>query len=127
MNDKENDMSDENSSSSGIGWFLAGLGLGALLGVLYAPKSGKETREEIVSTALDAKQRAADLVEKGRQQANEYVDRGKDYYEKGRTQWSQYVDKGRVYVGETADKLSAAVEAGKHAYQTTTSSTETDS
>jgi len=117
-------MSDENSSSSGIGWFLAGLGLGALLGVLYAPKSGKETREEIVSTALDAKQRAADLVEKGRQQATEYVDRGKDYYEKGRTQWSQYVDKGRGYVGETAEKLSAAVEAGKHAYQTTT--TETD-
>jgi len=119
-------MSDENSSSSGIGWFLAGLGLGALLGVLYAPKSGKETREEIVSTALDAKQRAADLVDKGRQQASEYVDRSKDYYEKGRTQWSQYVDKGRGYVGETAEKLSAAVEAGKHAYQTTTS-TETDS
>jgi gas vesicle protein len=112
-------MSEENSSN-GIGWFLAGLGVGALLGVLYAPKSGKETRDEIVSTALDAKQRAADLVEKGRQQAGEYVDRGKDYYEKGRTQWSQYVDKGRGYVGETAEKLSAAVEAGKHAYQTTT-------
>jgi gas vesicle protein len=123
MKHKENDMSDENSGS-GIGWFLAGLGVGALLGVLYAPKAGKETREEIVSTALDAKQRAADLVEKGRQQAEEYVDRGKDYYEKGRTQWSQYVDKGRGYVGETAEKLSAAVEAGKHAYQ---SSTETDS
>jgi len=112
-------MSDENSGN-GVGWFLAGLGLGALLGVLYAPKSGKETREEIVSTALDAKQRATELVEKGRQQAGEYVDRGKDYYEKGRTQWSQYVDKGRGYVGETAEKLSAAVEAGKHAYQTTT-------
>lgn len=112
-------MSDENSGN-GIGWFLAGLGLGALLGVLYAPKSGKETREEIVQTAFEAKQRAAELVDKGRQQAEEYVDRGKEYYEKGRTQWSQYVDKGRGYVGETAEKLSAAVEAGKHAYQTTT-------
>ncbi|HXB61674.1 MAG TPA: YtxH domain-containing protein [Acidobacteriaceae bacterium] len=117
-------MSDENSSGSGIGWFLAGLGLGALLGVLYAPKAGKETREEILSTALDAKQRATELVEKGRQQAGEYVDRGKEYYERGRTQWSQYVDKGRGYVGETAEKLSAAVEAGKHAYQTTTTDTD---
>jgi gas vesicle protein len=113
-------MSDENNSGSGIGWFLAGLGLGALLGVLYAPKSGKETRDEIVSTALEAKQRATELVEKGRHQAEAYADRGKEYYEKGRTQWSQYVDKGRGYVGETAEKLSAAVEAGKHAYQATT-------
>jgi gas vesicle protein len=119
-NTKENIMSEENNGSGGIGWFLAGLGLGALLGVLYAPKSGKETREEIVSTALEAKQRAADLVDKGRQQAGEYVDRGKEYYDRGRTQWSQYVDKGRDYVGDTADKLSAAVEAGKQAYQTTT-------
>jgi len=112
-------MSEE-SNVSGIGWFLAGLGVGALIGVLYAPKAGKETREDIVSTAMDAKQRAADLVDKGRQQAGEYVDRGKEYYEKGRTQWSQYVDKGKGYVGETADKVSAAVEAGKQAYQATT-------
>ena len=34
-------------------WFLAGLGLGALAGVLYAPRSGSETRE--VLRALAAK------------------------------------------------------------------------
>jgi gas vesicle protein len=110
----------EDSNVSGIGWFLAGLGVGALIGVLYAPKAGKETREDIVSTALDAKQKAADLVEKGRQQAEAYVDHGKEYYEKGRTQWSQYVDKGKGYIGETSEKVSAAVEAGKAAYQATT-------
>jgi len=112
-------MSDENNGS-GIGWFLAGLGIGALIGVLYAPKSGKETRDDLVNTAMDAKQKAAELVDKGRQQAEMYADRGKEYYEKGRTQWSQYVDKGRGYVGDTAEKLTAAVEAGKQAYQATT-------
>ena len=42
---------------------LAGLGMGALIGVLYAPKAGRETREDIANSALDAKQRAAELVE----------------------------------------------------------------
>jgi len=45
-------MSDSEGSVGGFGWFLAGLGLGALVGVLYAPKSGKETREDIVAGAL---------------------------------------------------------------------------
>ena len=37
-------MSDRDSGT-GFVWFLAGLGLGALAGVLYAPRSGSETRE----------------------------------------------------------------------------------
>jgi gas vesicle protein len=39
-------MSNNDSSSGGFGWFLAGLGIGALVGVLYAPKSGTETRDD---------------------------------------------------------------------------------
>jgi len=35
----------EDSKSYGLAWFLAGLGVGALVGILYAPKSGRETRE----------------------------------------------------------------------------------
>ncbi|MEI9967479.1 MAG: YtxH domain-containing protein [Terracidiphilus sp.] len=41
-------MAEENKSY-GLAWFLAGLGVGALVGILYAPKSGKETREDIAS------------------------------------------------------------------------------
>ena len=33
------------NKKSGIGKFLAGIGIGAGLGMLFAPKSGKETRE----------------------------------------------------------------------------------
>ena len=32
-----------------LGWFLAGLGVGAVVGILYAPKSGRETREDIAA------------------------------------------------------------------------------
>jgi gas vesicle protein len=124
-------MSDNDESVSGLGWFLAGLGIGALVGVLYAPKAGKETREDIVASALDAKDRAAVLAQQaqdraavlaqqGKQQMGEYADRGKEYYDRGRTQWAQYVEKGKGLVQEHQDKVSAAIDAGKQAYASTT-------
>jgi gas vesicle protein len=113
----------EKDSGLSAGWFLAGLGLGALLGVLYAPKSGKETREEIARTAREAKERAGEFVERGREHLDEYVDRGKEYIDRGKTQWSQYVDKSRGFLHEQGERVSAAVEAGKTAYTSTTTET----
>jgi len=124
----------DNEGVSGFGWFLAGLGLGALVGVLYAPKSGKETRDELVASALDAKDRAnklytekteqaAEYVRQGKQAAGEYVDKGKEYYDKGRQQWTEYVDKGKGLIQNQADAAKAAVEAGKSAYAEKTAET----
>ena len=62
-------MAENEGGTSGLGWFLAGLGIGALVGVLYAPKAGKETREDLKNSALEAKEKAAELVEQGRQKA----------------------------------------------------------
>ncbi|HEY4047083.1 MAG TPA: YtxH domain-containing protein [Acidobacteriaceae bacterium] len=117
-------MTDE-TQGGGFSWFLLGLGVGAALGVLYAPKPGTETREDILQGAregsefLKTKSRvAADQVGS---QVNEYVDRGKQVVERGRAQWENYVDRGRQVVAEQADKVSAAVDAGKQAYKSTTS------
>ncbi|MGI4757501.1 MAG: YtxH domain-containing protein [Janthinobacterium lividum] len=109
-------MADDNSSS-GLGWFIAGLGIGALAGVLYAPKSGQETREDLAVQARDAKEKANQYVEQSKTQINDYVDKGRDYYDQGRTQWSQYVDKGKEFVQEQQGKVTAAVDAGKQVYQ----------
>jgi gas vesicle protein len=139
---QESDMADTESSVSGFGWFLAGLGVGALVGVLYAPKSGVETRSDLAAGALEARDkanalaqqgkeraadiaaqaqaRAQDLSEQGKQAAGEYVDKGKEYYEKGRSQFNDYVEKGKGLVQEQQDKVAAAVDAGKQAYTTTT-------
>jgi gas vesicle protein len=146
---QEKTMADNDNGTSGLGWFLAGLGFGTLIGVLYAPKAGKETREDIANSALEAKQKAAELVEQGKQKANEYVeqgkqyveqgkqkaselveqgkqqaaasiDKGREYYDKGRTQWTQYVEKGKNLATEQQVKVGAAVEAGKEAYVNTT-------
>jgi len=133
-------MADNDNGSSGLGWFLAGLGIGAIVGVLYAPKAGKETREDLMNGAREAKERAEELIEQGRQKAGEYAeqgrqyyeqgkqkagelveqgkqqasayaDKGREYYEKGRTQWSQYAEKGRNLVNEQQAKVGAAATA----------------
>ena len=56
-------MTDEEQggSGSGFGWFLVGLGIGAAIGVLYAPQAGTETRE---SLAESARERAEYLKQK---------------------------------------------------------------
>jgi gas vesicle protein len=131
-------MSANDNGAGGLGWFLAGLGLGALVGVLYAPKSGKETREELLASAMDAKDRASEYAQQGREKAsefaeqgkqhlNEYADRGKEYYDRGRTQWSQYVEKGKGLVQEQQGKVAAAIDAGKQAYASSTHAEEPSS
>jgi hypothetical protein len=47
--------------------FLAGLGLGIGLGVLFAPKSGDETRRDIRDRANDLADSARDTIERGRE------------------------------------------------------------
>lgn len=122
----------EEKQSSGFSWFLAGLGLGALIGVLYAPKAGKETREELMSSARegteflkqksrDAVDQVNDLVDIGKTQVNEYVGRGKEYVERGRAQWDEFVNQGRQFVNDQTGRVSSAVDAGRQAYQNNTS------
>ncbi len=134
-------MADDNNQAASFGWFLAGLGLGALVGILYAPKSGRETREDIANTAKDGteyvrvrarevadqagqlvekgKGQAAEYVAKGKDQATQYVQRGKDVVDRGRAQWEDFVDRGKGFVNDQSAKVTAAVDAGKHAYQET--------
>lgn len=111
-------MSDE-QNSGGFSWFLAGLGAGALLGVLFAPKAGRETRDDIVSGAREGseyiRQRSRDAAD----QVNQYAARSREYMDKGRAQWEDYVNRGRRYVNEQTGKVSSAVEAGKEAYRQT--------
>lgn len=64
-------------------WFLIGAGIGTLVGFLYAPKKGKETRRHIARTAGEARDYIAEtshgLYEKGRElveDAGDLLDKG---------------------------------------------------
>jgi gas vesicle protein len=122
-------MAEDNKAQQ-LGWFLAGLGVGALVGILYAPKSGRETREVIANGTREgaeylrartqqAAERVSTLVDKGKEQAGEYVDRG-------RAQWEEFVERGKNLVTDQKTRVTAAVDAGREAYKTTVAPVDPD-
>ena len=69
-------MSDYDGSS--FVWFLAGLAVGGLVGVLYAPRPGSETREEIKARAEQGREYVRSRAREAREQASGWVDKGRD-------------------------------------------------
>ena len=96
-------MSDRDGNS--FMWFLAGLGLGAVVGILYAPQSGSETREALRARAEEGRDYMKTRAREARSQASDWVDRGRDV------------------VNQQKDQFRAAYEAGRQAYQEATSET----
>ena len=123
-------MSDDSSNGQGVAWFLAGLGVGALIGILYAPKSGRETREDLAQSAREgseylrargrqAAEHAGHIVDKGKEHVNQYVGRGREVVDRGRAQWEDFVERGKNLVSDQTTRVGAAVDAGREAYKAT--------
>jgi gas vesicle protein len=87
----------------GLANFFLGLGVGVGLGLLFAPKSGEETREILKSKADEGKEflkkQAADLRENASGVA------------------SDIVDKSREAIYRQKDSLNDAIQAGRQAYR----------
>jgi gas vesicle protein len=110
----------EDKSFSTLGWFVAGVGIGAVIGILFAPKSGSETRESIVSGAREGGEYIRNKAHEASEQISGLYQRGKTQaaglHERGKEQWSDLVDRSREYVADKATRVSAAVDAGREAY-----------
>jgi gas vesicle protein len=75
----------EQEEGKKLGWFMAGAILGGAVALLYAPKSGKETRE---------------LINKKTGEGKEVLDKtSKEVYEKGR----EFYDRGKQIADDAAD------------------------
>jgi gas vesicle protein len=92
-------MSENNNAGSKVSFFLVGLGIGALVGILFAPKSGEETREFLSQKADEGRDYA-------QRKARELRERAEDILERGKT-----------VAARQKENLSAAVDAGRDAYQ----------
>ncbi len=80
---------------SKVSYFLVGLGVGALMGVLFAPKSGEDTREYLAKRAEDGREFAQKKAKELRERADELIERGKDVASRKRESLSAAVDAGR--------------------------------
>ena len=100
-------MSDSNGNS--FLWFLAGLGVGAVVGVLYAPRSGSETREALRSKADESRDYVRERARQAKSQASEWVDRGRDVLNQQKDQFRAAYDAGRqAYHQATTEDNTAA-------------------
>ncbi len=90
-------MSDKDGNT--LLWFMAGLGLGVIAGVLYAPRSGSETREALRSKAEQGRDFVRERARQAREQAGEWAERGREVF------------------NQQKDQFRSAFEAGKQAYQ----------
>lgn len=84
----------ENTGSK-VSYFLVGLGIGALIGILFAPKSGDETREYLAQKAEEGKEYAQKKARELRERAEDLVDRGKQVATRQKESFSAAVDAGR--------------------------------
>ena len=78
-----------------FGFLVAGLGIGAIAGVLLAPRSGEDTRDWISNrykdgmdtvkgTVEETGQRLGDMLGRGQQQVSEAVDAGREAFRKAK-------------------------------------------
>jgi gas vesicle protein len=98
---------DRGSGASGIilSFLMGGL-TGAALAILFAPRSGKETRDILGEKFREGAERTRDLRDRATAKGREIVDDA-----------SGYVDKQRETLERKKDRLAAALEAGRQAYR----------
>jgi len=72
--------------------FLLGAVSGAAVALLYAPATGRDTREYLGEKAREGRERAAEAAQKGRQALNQgretlnsAIERGREAYQQART------------------------------------------
>ncbi len=115
----------EKTSDLLTGLFIGGL-IGAVLGVLFAPKSGKETREDLARKAdellLKTKEEYAKAVEKSKAAYEAALQRFKEFEASAKeqtlsTEDSEGVQQGIEGVESHKNRLKQAIDAGLEAYR----------
>jgi gas vesicle protein len=95
-------------NSGGVGDFLLGALIGAGVALLFAPRSGRETRADISRRARAAQDRVRDV-------ANDVTDQVVDTFETARSRIEEQIDSARSAIVNKKEQVSRAMEAGREA------------
>jgi gas vesicle protein len=122
---------DGDNISTRLTFFLVGAGIGAVLALLFAPKSGEELRSDIADATRKGIDRSKEAAQQLGAKATEYYDTAREtageYYEATRERAAELYDTATAKAGDVVAKtrdaatrqagsISAAVDAGKKAY-----------
>ena len=101
---------DDGDAGARIAYFAIGALLGAAAALLFAPKSGRELREDLA----DATRKG---VDRARETGSQLSTRAGEYYESATSRAGELASGVREAASRRGERLSAAVEAGKQAYR----------
>ncbi len=91
-------------------YFLLGLGVGFVAGILVAPRSGDETIQYLKERADEGKEYLKDRVGEGK----EYLSRQQESL---KSTAQDAVEKGREALLRQKEQIAAAYDAGRQAYR----------
>ncbi len=112
---------DNDNISTRLTFLLIGGGIGAILALLFAPKSGQELRGDIADATRKGIDKSREAAQELSQRAGEYYevtrDRASELYSTATDKVSDVTHKAREAAAGQIGTVSAAIEAGKKAYQ----------
>jgi gas vesicle protein len=113
---------------AGIGSFLLGLAVGAGVALLFAPRTGEETRRDLQRRAREVGDQAQDLVseltesvgntlQEAKDKVESRIDAARDAVELKRRQVTNAVDAGRAAAQQARVELEQRIAETKAAYK----------
>ncbi|UCC26475.1 MAG: YtxH domain-containing protein [Gemmatimonadales bacterium] len=107
----------ERDSGGGVGSFILGALLGAGVALLFAPKTGKETQEELKARAQQLREVAEERMRDASRQLEERLDHAREGVQERVTRLKDAVDSGRQAAVEARSDLEDKLERSKAAYR----------
>jgi gas vesicle protein len=100
----------ETDAGTRLTYFVIGATVGAVVALLFAPKSGRELREDLA----DATRKG---VDRARETGAQISAKAGEYYDAASARAGELASNAREAVERRGERVSAAIEAGKQAYR----------
>ena len=114
------DYDDGSSAATKLTYLLVGGGIGAVLALLFAPKSGVELREDIADATRKGLEKSKEAAAQLQEKAGEYYEvsreRAGELYDTATERAAAIADKAKSAAATAANPFTAAIDAGKEAY-----------
>ncbi|MGH7784882.1 MAG: YtxH domain-containing protein [Candidatus Binatia bacterium] len=111
---------NQNNATTKLTYLLIGGGIGAVIALLFAPKSGVELRGDIADATRKGIEKSKEAASQLQDKAGEYYDvtrdKANELYQTAQEKAGDLTEKARSAAARTANPFTAAVEAGKEAY-----------
>jgi gas vesicle protein len=102
------DRTSSNSSGSFMMGLITGTAIGAGLGLLFAPKSGAELRNQLTTRAGDLADTASDVYQTAAERASNLADRGREMFDRTRDVVARTADEAERYARDVTNTAANA-------------------